>query len=144
MSDEPANGTILVVDDEEAVSRLLVVFLRHVGFRVLEARSGEQALRIIRDRHPPIDLMLADLRMPGMSGLELAALALCECPGPQMILMGCQAEDSVRRTRIHGHIVPVLPKPLNLDALLQRLQIVLPPLPPVEECGAEVSPPHAA
>jgi CheY-like chemotaxis protein len=131
--DASDRGTILMVADDEVQSRLPVRFLKHVGFAVLEARSGEQALQIVRDRRPPIDLLLTDVQMPWMNGLELAGWTLSECPAPQTILMACQQRRSVERALIRGRSVPILPKPLDLDQLLELLRVMLPPLPPVDD-----------
>ncbi|HEY7503440.1 MAG TPA: response regulator [Gemmatimonadales bacterium] len=133
LTDRPSLATILVVDDQEAVSRLLIRWLEHLGFPVLVAGSGEQALCMVRYQRPPADLILADVHMPGMNGLELATWVLTEYPGRQMILMARhvgQGDDSVR---VCGRLLPVLPKPLDLDTLLTHLRIMLPPLLPAEE-----------
>ena len=133
LTDRPALATILVVDDQEAVSRLLIRWLEHLGFPVRIATSGEQALFMVRDEHPPADLILADVDMPGMNGLELARMVLTEYPGRQMILMARHPGQSGDRARIGDRLLPVLSKPLDLDTLSGHLRIMLPPLLPPEE-----------
>src|SRR5947208_4374257 len=64
---EPA--TILLVDDEDAVQKLLTYPLEHEGFRVVQARDGEEALR--RFEHEQIDLVVLDLMLPKLDGLEV-------------------------------------------------------------------------
>ncbi len=61
--------TILIVDDEEALREALVKILEDDGYEVIAAESGERAIEILHDY--PVDLMLTDIRMPGMSGIDL-------------------------------------------------------------------------
>jgi len=69
MPAEKQQGTILVVDDDKHNVELLDVILKHAGYKVITATSGEDALEIIK--HDPIDVALLDVMMPGMSGTEL-------------------------------------------------------------------------
>ena len=118
-------AAILVVDDEDAVNRLVSRYLTHLGYRVLKACSGEEALAIVRSRRPRIDLVLSDVVMPGMDGVALAERLLAGCPGPSVILMTGQLPEEVERMNVNGQIVPVLRKPLNLDDLQNLLQVTL-------------------
>ena len=63
-------GTILVVDDNEANLRLITAVLKTRGYGLIEARSGETALAVITDQRPALVLM--DVQMPGMSGIDVA------------------------------------------------------------------------
>src|SRR5581483_9411212 len=66
---------VLVVEDERAVLQMLDVALRHYGFRVTLAASGEEAVELYRQNHGKIDVVLLDVQMPGMDGpATLAAL----------------------------------------------------------------------
>ena len=118
-------AVILVVDEEAAVSRLVCRYLTHIGYRVLEASSGEQALAAIRLRRPPIDLVLTDMALPEMNGLELAAAVLATSPGPSVLLMTGQPPEEVERIEVDGRIVQVTRKPVNLDELQGTLQAIL-------------------
>ena len=64
--------TVLVVDDQEVVRLLMCKTFESEGFRVLAASGGADALALCRDAEPPVDLLVTDYRMPGMTGLELA------------------------------------------------------------------------
>lgn len=68
-------ATVLVVDDQEILTRLMRRTLESAGFRVLAANNGADALTLCRAAEPPVDLLVTDYRMPGMTGFELA----CEC-----------------------------------------------------------------
>jgi CheY-like chemotaxis protein len=125
-------AVILVVDDEDAVNRLVSRYLTHLGYRVLEACSGEDALAVVRRQRPLIDLVLSDVVMPGMDGIALAANLLARCPGPSVILMTGILPEEVERTSVNGQIVPVLRKPLNLDQLQNLLRVTLEGFPDAE------------
>jgi two-component system, cell cycle sensor histidine kinase and response regulator CckA len=123
-------ATILVVDDEPVVSRLVSRYLTHIGYQVVEASSGELALGVVRRRRPPIDVVLSDIVMPEIDGLELAAAVLAESPGPSVLLMTGQLPEGVERIEVGRRIVQVVRKPLNLDGLRELLQVILDGYPP--------------
>ena len=97
---------VLVVDDEEAVRRLVCTILERAGFAVLEARNGAEALDAFQQHRGGIDLLLTDILMPGMAGTELAEnirkmdaniptlfmSAFCDTLDPQMKQFGCIAK----------------------------------------------------
>jgi two-component system, cell cycle sensor histidine kinase and response regulator CckA len=116
---------ILVVDDEPAVNRLVTRYLSHLGYRVLDARSAAEALSRVRRQEPRIDLVLCDVVMPGVGGVELAEVLLSRAPGPSVILMTGQLQEGIERLDVNGQTVRVLRKPLDLDQLQQVLQVTL-------------------
>jgi CheY-like chemotaxis protein len=118
-------GVILVVDDEAAVNRVVTRYLSHLGYRVVEASSAAEALDRVRRQAPRIDVVLADVAMPGGSGIELAATLLSRAPGPSVILMTGQLPEEVERLDVNGQIVRVLRKPLDLDEVQQVLRVTL-------------------
>lgn len=65
---------ILVVDDDSAVRETSASMLEDLGYVVIQANGGPEALDLV-ERHPELDLMVTDVRMPGMSGLELSEIA---------------------------------------------------------------------
>jgi CheY-like chemotaxis protein len=124
-SDIEPPAVILVVDDEAAVNRLLTRYLSHLGYRVVEAGSAAEALAVVRRQAPRIDVVLADVVMPGGSGIDLAATLLARAPGPSVILMTGQLAEDVERLDVNGQIVRVLRKPLDLDQVQRVLQVTL-------------------
>jgi CheY-like chemotaxis protein len=132
-------AVILVVDDEDAVNRLVSRYLTHLGYRVLEASSGEEALEIVRRRRPAVDLVLSDVVMPGMDGTALASRLLARCPGPSVILMTGQLPEEIEHLNVGGQVVQVVRKPLNLDDLQYLLRVTLEGFP-----DTGVYPVHAA
>lgn len=123
--EESPPAVILVVDDEDAVNQLVSRYLAHLGYRVLEATSGEEALAVVRRQLPPVNVVISDVIMPGMDGIALASHVLARCPGPSVVLMTGQLPEEIERMPVNGQIVPVLRKPLNLDRLQDLLRVTL-------------------
>ncbi len=106
----------MVVDDDPAVRGVAAEMLRASGHEVVELPSGEAALDQLRRARP--DLMLADLAMPGMSGVELAEAARRHWPGLPVLFMTGFAEDALLAP-ITGE--PVLRKPFGATELAARV-----------------------
>ena len=90
-------ATILIVDDEPEVRAVVAEFLEDFGYNVLQAEGGAQALGRLRD-NPAVRLLITDIRMPEMSGIELADVATEHHPGLKVILIsGYFVAQQVRR-----------------------------------------------
>jgi CheY-like chemotaxis protein len=117
--------TVLVVEDEEQVRGLASRALETVGYTVLEARDGEQALEVSA-RHPgPIHLLLTDVVMPGMNGQELAGRLLALRPGVKVLYVTGYVDDSVR---FHAELKPgmaTMPKPFTASSLARKVREIL-------------------
>lgn len=98
--------------------------LRNKGYTVLEARTGEGALDILRDA-PDIDLLITDMVMPGMDGATLARLVRVERPEIKVILISGYSEEAARGDLVDSRDVYFLPKPFNLVQLAGRVKEVL-------------------
>jgi CheY-like chemotaxis protein len=83
---EGVPATIIVVDDEEAVRTLVAEFLEDFGYHVLQADGGATALRLL-EADPRVRLLVTDIRMPDMSGLDLADQAATIRPALKIILI---------------------------------------------------------
>ncbi len=83
---EGVPATIIVVDDEEAVRTLVAEFLEDFGYHVLQADGGATALRLL-EADPHVRLLVTDIRMPDMSGLELVTQAAAIRPALKIILI---------------------------------------------------------
>jgi PAS domain S-box-containing protein len=103
----PTVETILIVDDEDDVRKLLVDVLRISSYRVLEARDAEQALEVANAHATPIDLLVTDIVMPGMTGMELADAIRARSPDLKVLFMSGYAErDRIRPLRESERFVP--------------------------------------
>jgi DNA-binding response OmpR family regulator len=115
--------SILVVDDEPMVRDLLIRFLTLRGFHARGAQDGAEALSMIT-ADPP-DLVLVDLVMPGMSGVEvLEALRAKHFAGAVVVLSDSHCEDLLDQAWALGP-QEALSKPIDLDRLLTVVQLVL-------------------
>jgi two-component system, cell cycle sensor histidine kinase and response regulator CckA len=123
------SATILVVDDEIEMRKLLVRQLRSEGYNVLEAGYGMEALEVARSSPDPVDLVLSDIVMPGMIGTELAQRLLIEHPGIQVVLMSAHIVDELARPDQRWD-VPVMRKPFEGRKMLAYIDLMLTNTPP--------------
>jgi CheY-like chemotaxis protein len=118
-------GTLLVVEDEISTNRTLVEFLRGRGYTVLTANSPAEALVISGGCSTSIDLLLADIVMPGMRGTELAWELGKLRPGIKTIFMSGYIDDDVVRRGIAQSNATFLQKPFSLHLLAQKVKEVI-------------------
>jgi PAS domain S-box-containing protein len=117
--------TILVVEDEASVRRLVRVVLERSGFKVLEATNGRSALALTAEQTEPIDLVLTDVRMPEMGGLELSQRLREARPETRVIFMSGYASPSASEQALMREAGEVLLKPFSPPELLARLREAL-------------------
>ena len=110
--------TILLVEDEAPIRKITALLLKRLGYRVQEASSGEEALRLAQGSREKIDLLMTDVDMPGMSGRELAEVLRARDAGLKVLFLS--GHTSVLHTE-----VTFLQKPFTLDALSKKLREVL-------------------
>ena len=118
-------GTVLLVEDEDAVRMFGARALRARGYRVLEAPNGEAALDVINDGEAVIDIIVSDVVMPGMDGHTLVRLVRQELPTVRVILMSGYAEDVVSADLWADPTIHFLPKPFTLQGLAAKVKGVL-------------------
>ena len=123
-ADLAGGGTVLLVEDEDAVRVFATRALRNKGYTVLEARTGEGALDILRDT-PDIDLLITDMVMPGMDGATLARLVRVERPEIRVILISGYSEEVARGDLVESKDIHFLPKPFDLAQLAARVKEVM-------------------
>ncbi len=126
-STPPATGrrTILVVDDEDSVRALTRTILSMCEYRILEARTGDEACAISEGYPCPIDLLVTDVVLPGTDGIELARRIKVSRPGIRTILMSGYSDEVLSR---NGNPLPdvlFLPKPFNLNDLTNMVREAL-------------------
>jgi PAS domain S-box-containing protein len=119
-----AEQTVLIVDDEEAVRVVTARLLEKDGYLILTARDGEEALRVISARPEDIDVVLLDLSMPMMDGVETFGKIREICPDLPIILSSAYNEKEATRAFAGKGLSGFIQKPYQIDALLRKLQEV--------------------
>jgi len=117
--------TILLAEDDDALRSLGARVLGAFGYRVLVARTGAEALRIVANHEGPIDLVATDVVMPEMSGSQLVAEVLKARPGIRVLFMSGYTDDEVMRRGVIDGQTAFLQKPFTPDVLAHKVRAVL-------------------
>jgi signal transduction histidine kinase/CheY-like chemotaxis protein len=117
--------TILLVEDEESVRELARDILRAIGYTVIEARNGVEALLLSERHQGPLDLLLTDVVMPRMSGRELADRLTLLRPDLSVLYMSGYTDDAVIRHGVLGAGTAFLQKPFTPAILVGRVRETL-------------------
>ncbi|MCR5224818.1 MAG: response regulator, partial [Alphaproteobacteria bacterium] len=125
VADLTGTGTILLVEDEDAVRMFSSRALRDKGYRVIEASNGESALEFIKKGADTIDLIVTDVVMPKMDGPTLMKQIKDYNPKMKVIFISGYTEDSFRESIANDSRVHFLPKPFNLKELASKVKEVL-------------------
>jgi DNA-binding response OmpR family regulator len=119
----PDQGPLLIVDDDEAFRRIIVTWLRHRGFEVLEADSAEAADALLEGGAAPAFVLL-DLNLPGHTGWELLRTSrLAAADAPPVVIASAVTVDHRRLASFA--VAGYLPKPFPLETLLATIERVL-------------------
>jgi two-component system, cell cycle sensor histidine kinase and response regulator CckA len=122
-TDLTGSSVVLLVEDEDAVRMFAGRALKNKGYSVIEARSGEQALDVLRAEND-IDVLISDVVMPGMDGVTLAKLVRMERPNIKVILISGYSEDVARNGIDPDAGIHFLPKPFSLKQLAEAVKTV--------------------
>jgi DNA-binding response OmpR family regulator len=114
--------TILIIDDDEKLNRLLTGFLGDFGFTVLSATHPDKGMRLIKQKSP--DLVILDVMLPGMNGFEVCRLIRQDCATP-IIMLTARGEVTDRIVGLELGADDYLPKPFEPRELVARVQSVL-------------------
>jgi two-component system cell cycle sensor histidine kinase/response regulator CckA len=122
----PATGTetILVVEDDTSVRRLMVLGLRSHGYTVLHAANAADALEIAA-RAPMLDMLVSDVIMPGMRGPELAARLSQVRPAAKLLLMSGHTDTMEAFRDPQGRPIQLLQKPFTPERLARKVREIL-------------------
>jgi len=118
------SATILIVDDDEEVRRFMSRILERNGYRITEADSGEQALRVVEEFEGTFDLLVSDVVMGEMSGRDLATTLQSKCPGLLVLLVSGTANRSILAELNQG-ASDFLAKPFKPSDLVDRVHDLL-------------------
>jgi len=117
--------TVLLVEDDPMVRRLAEQTLARAGYRVLAAVGADDALRLVAGDDTPIDLVVTDVVMPGLSGPELVRRLEGVRPEIRVLYVSGYADDAMERHGVNEERVSFLAKPFNSETLLRRVREVL-------------------
>ncbi|MDB5478099.1 MAG: hybrid sensor histidine kinase/response regulator [Alphaproteobacteria bacterium] len=123
VEDLTGSSRILLVEDEDAVRAFSVRALQNKGYEVFEASSGDNALELVAEKKPKIDLMVSDVMMPGMDGIELGKRIRETYPDLSIIFMSGYTEDKFKDDMGPG--IHFLAKPFTLKQLAEKVKEVL-------------------
>jgi len=118
----PAQWTVLLVEDERALRKLTRKMLLDMGLTVLEAEDASQAIAITQQTDTPIDLLLTDVIMPGMSGWALAETLSSPHPEMKILYMSGYPDGVIEKNSPSTAGISILRKPFTRDELLRRIE----------------------
>jgi two-component system, cell cycle sensor histidine kinase and response regulator CckA len=122
---QPLSPAILLVEDDDQVRGLVRSLLTADGYRVFEARTGAEGLRIGEEQDGAIDLLLSDMLLPELSGYDLAAALKERNPGLKIVLMTGYVEGEIVQRCVSELGAAFLDKPFQPAALRQLLKETL-------------------
>lgn len=117
--------TILAVDDETDVLRLLQRILTEEGYEVVSAKSGDAAIQAFKSMEHPPDLLLTDVVMPGMSGPMLCDQLRALCPDLKVLFISGYDDRHVVRRYVVEQGFHLITKPFTMKSLRQAIESVL-------------------
>lgn len=121
----PGSQTILVVDDVGVVRRVAFRVLSEAGYRVFDAESAAEALEVLTTIKRPIDLVIVDVVMPEMSGVDLTRIILDRWPSTRVLYMSAHQAEVMVREGLQDPGVMFLAKPFTRDELLRKVRQAL-------------------
>jgi CheY-like chemotaxis protein len=124
MSDSVSPHTILVVDDEPEIRKLVSAMLTRNGYKVVSADTGENAVRLFKG-HPEISLLLTDVVAPGMSGPMIADHIAALKPDIRVLFMSGYDSTQVVQRYVVEKGYSLLIKPFTMEQLERKVKLVL-------------------
>ena len=118
-------GTVLLVEDEDAVRLFASRALKNKGYAVIEAKNGEKAMEAIEAAGRRLDLLITDVMMPAMDGPTLVKAARVKFPDLKVIFISGYAEDTFREKVEKDEAIHFLPKPFSLLQLASKVKQVM-------------------
>jgi signal transduction histidine kinase len=106
---------VLIVDDEEGIIKVLSIALKDIGYDVVSAGSGEEALRLFRETHPSI--VFTDIKMPGMDGIQVLKTIKAENPDTEVIMITGHGDMELAVESLKHEATDFIAKPINTDTL---------------------------
>jgi CheY-like chemotaxis protein len=119
----PSKHRVIVVDDEETIATTLAIILNQAGFEARAVFSGEKAVELLDSFRP--EMMIADVVMPGMTGIEVAIMVRSRLPDCKILLFSGQAATAnlLEQAKGQGHEFEIVAKPIHPTDLLAKLGV---------------------
>jgi len=140
MAETPAHGTILLVEDEEGVRAVLCELLGGLGYTVLTAGNGAEAVGIASSHTGGIDLVVTDMVMPEMSGQELGRTLAQKWPDLRILYMSAFASNIYSPSALANALADFISKPFDLEVFIAKVQALM-DAPPRGRAGASAGAP---
>jgi DNA-binding NtrC family response regulator len=118
---EDRSRTILVTEDDAPVRELIMATLQRHGYVTLAAADGQEAMDLIESSSQIVDVLISDVVMPGIGGLELAKLARAKRPGLPMVLISGHSRWQLPPDSLIEHVT-LLGKPFTADQLVEAIE----------------------
>jgi two-component system, cell cycle sensor histidine kinase and response regulator CckA len=115
----------LLAEDDDSVRALTCALLRDLGYAVLEARDGAEALALAQQHSAPIHMLLTDVVMPRLSGRQLAGVLATRFPALKVLYLSGCTDDAVIRHSIQDDETAFLPKPFTPAVLAKKVREIL-------------------
>ena len=118
----PALKVAFVLDDEKVIASTLAIILKNAGFDAHAFFSGQEAVDSLDKLRP--DLLITDVIMPGMNGIEAALITQTKLPQCKILLFSGQATtaDLLEKARAQGHDFDILAKPIHPTDLIEKIR----------------------
>ena len=113
-------GTVLIVDDEQSIRLSLRTILSNIGFEIVEAARGEEALSLVRTT--PFDVVLLDINMPGIGGVEVCRMMRKESARLPIVMLTVQGSEDRKVEALDAGADDYITKPFQLRELIARLK----------------------
>jgi len=116
---------VLITEDETEIRELLVILFRTEGFRVLSASDGQEALELVQKHGAEIALLITDLGLPKLGGIELIRKSRKLVPGLKVIAASGFGHANVRSELLNGGVADFFPKPYSpIDLLVTAKRLI--------------------
>jgi two-component system, NtrC family, response regulator PilR len=123
-------GKILIVDDEPSMIRVLSLMLKAEGYEVTATEDSSKAVAWLRDKERAYDLMISDVRMTPVDGMQLLRMARESHPSMRVLMVTAYASDDTVKEAKQLGACDYISKPFRMDQILAAVRVALQPSPP--------------